>query len=262
MSVVSRIARFGVRDLSRSRWLTAYACFFGVATWALFRFNDTEQKALLALVNVALFVVPLASVVFGSVYLYSSREFVELMLAQPVARQQLYAGMYLGLVLSMAGAGALGLGIPLILVAHAGASLAPAVTLIAMTAALSAAFTGIAAVIAYAIEDRVRGLAAALGAWLVLAVAYDALVLMLATQFADYPIERGLLGAMIANPIDLARLLLLFQFDVAALLGYTGAVFQRFFGAALGTAIAATALVAWAVIPAAAGRRLFSRKDF
>ena len=48
---------------------------------------------------------------------------------------------------------------------------------------------------------------------------WDALVLLLATQFADYPIERGMLVAMIANPVDLARLLLLFQFDVAALLG-------------------------------------------
>jgi Cu-processing system permease protein len=131
-----------------------------------------------------------------------------------------------------------------------------------MCMALSAAFIGLASIIAYAVEDRVRGLAAALAAWLVLAVAYDGLVLMMATQFADYPIERAMLGAMIANPIDLARLLLLFQFDVAALLGYTGAVFQRFFGAALGTAIAAIALGAWAVLPAAAGRRLFYRKDF
>lgn len=262
MSVIMRLARFGLRDLMRSRWLAVYAMFFAIATWALLRFSDTEQKALLSLVNVALFVVPLASVVFGTIYLHASREFVELMLAQPVARKQLFAGIYLGLVTSMAGAGALGFGIPFVLLSRSSAPQAPAITLVAMTIALTAAFTGIAAIIAYAIEDRVRGLAVALGAWLVLAVAYDGMVLMIATQFADYPIERGLLGAMIANPIDLARLLLLFQFDVAALLGYTGAVFQKFFGAALGTAIAAAALVAWAVLPAAAGRRLFYRKDF
>ena len=262
MSVVLRVARFGVRDLIHSRWLATYAMFFAFATWALFRFSDTEQKALLALVNASLFVVPLASVVFGTIYLYGSREFVELMLAQPVARKQLYGGIYFGLVVSMAGAGVLGLGIPLILVSRSGASLAPAITLVGMTVALSAAFVGVASVIAYAIEDRVRGLAAALAAWLVMAIVWDAGVLMLATQFANYPIERAMLGAMIANPIDLARLLLLFQFDVAPLLGYTGAVFERFLGAATGTVVAATALLAWAVFPAAAGRRLFSHKDF
>jgi Cu-processing system permease protein len=262
MNVVLRIARFGVRDLARSRWLAAYAAFFAVATWTLFRFSDTEQKALLSLVNVALFVVPLASVVFGSIYLYGSREFVELMLAQPVARPQLHGGIYLGLVASMAGAGVLGLGIPLVLLSRSGSSLAPAITLVIMTVALTAAFSGIASVIAYSIEDRVRGLAGALGSWLVLAVVWDAAVLLLATQLADYPIEKGMLGAMIANPIDLARLLLLFRFDDAALLGYTGAVLQRFLGAGTGAIVAGLALVAWAVLPAAAGRRLFHRKDF
>ncbi len=262
MSVILRIARFGLRDLTRSRWLAIYTAFFVFATWALFRFSDTDQKAVLSLVNTALFVVPLASIVFGTMYLYGSREFVELMLAQPVARQQLYAGTYLGLAISMAGAGALGLGIPLVLLGRSSEMLSPAITLLALTVALSAAFTGLAAVIAYVIEDRVRGLAAALGAWLVLAVVWDAAILMIASQFADYPIEKGMLGAMVANPIDLARLLLLFQFDVAALLGYTGAVFQRFLGASLGVFVAAVALLAWAVIPAVLGGRLFYRKDF
>ena len=262
MTIILRIARFGLRDLVRSRWLAVYTAFFVFATWALFRFSDTEQKALLSLANVVLFVVPLATVVFGTIYLYGSREFIQLILAQPVARKQLYAGVYLGLAVSMAGAGALGLGIPLILLGRSSESLAPAITLIVVTAALSAAFTGLAAVIAYLIEDRVRGLAAALGAWLSLAIVWDAAVLVLASQFADYPIERGMLAAMIANPIDLARLLLLFQFDVAALLGYTGAVFQRFLGASLGVFVAASALIAWAVLPAVLGGRLFYRKDF
>lgn len=262
MSVTMRIARFGIRDLARSRWLGAYALFFAFGAWVLFRFSDTEQKALLSLVNVALFVVPLASIVFGSIHLYASREFVELMLAQPVARKQLFTGLFLGLVVSMAGAVAIGLGAPLLFFARAADSIGPSLTLVAMTVALSCAFTGLAAIIAYRVEDRVRGLALALGAWLVLAIVWDALVLLLATQFADYPIERGMLAAMIANPVDLARLLLLFQFDVAALLGYTGAVFQRFLGAGPGSLIAAAALLVWAVVPAAIGRRLFNHKDF
>lgn len=262
MSATLQIAQFGMRDLARSRWLAVYTLFFAAGTWALFRFSDTEQKAILSLVNVALFVVPLAGIVFGVIYLYASREFVELMLAQPVARKQLFAGLYLGLVGSMAGAAAIGLGVPLLFFSRTVESLVPSLTLVAMTVSLSCAFTGLAAIIAYHVEDRVRGLALALGIWLVLAIVWDGLVLILATQFADYPIERAMLGAMVANPIDLARLLLLFQFDVAALLGYTGAVFQRFLGAGLGTFIAATALAAWAVIPAALGRRLFLHKDF
>lgn len=262
MNTVTRIARFGARDLVRSRWVMAYAGFFGVATWALLRFSDTEQKALLSLVNVVLFVVPLASIVFGAMYLYGAREFVELLLAQPVPRRRLFSGLFLGLTVPLAGAVVVGIAVPLLLHGASAASIRPAGALVGMSIALSGAFTGLAAIITYRVDDRVRGLATALGVWLALAVVYDGLTLMMATQFADYPIERPMLIAMIANPIDLARLLLLFQFDVAALLGYTGAVFRRFFDGAPGFAIAAGALALWTVVPALAGARLFHRKDF
>jgi Cu-processing system permease protein len=262
MTAVMRVARFVARDLSRSRWLIGYAAFFALATWALLRFSDSEQKALLALVNVVLFVVPLASIVFGSMYLYGAREFVELLLAQPVPRRMLFSGLYLGVALPLGLAAAAGIAMPVALQESSTESLGIAALIVTMAAALSAAFAGLSAIIAYSIEDRARGLAAALGAWLVLAVVYDGVALLLATQFADYPIERPMLAAMVANPIDLARLLLLFQFDAAALLGYTGAVFQRFFAGAFGIAMATGALLLWTVAPALAGGRLFIRKDF
>jgi Cu-processing system permease protein len=71
-----------------------------------------------------------------------------------------------------------------------------------------------------------------------------------------------MLAAMFANPIDLARLVMLSQFDVAALLGYTGALFQRFLGGASGFVVALTVFTLWATLPALYGARLFHRKDF
>jgi Cu-processing system permease protein len=97
--------------------------------------------------------------------------------------------------------------------------------------------------------------------WLLLAVVYDAVVLLAAAQFADYPLERPMLVAMLVNPIDLSRLLLLVRLDGSALLGYTGAVFQRFFGGA-GLLAAAAAVALWIALPAWAGARLFQRRDF
>jgi Cu-processing system permease protein len=259
---VLRIASYGARDLVRSRWLMGYATFFLAAGWGLLRFSDSETKALLSLVNVVLFVVPLATLVFGAMYLYASREFVELLLAQPVRRRDVFAGLYLGLTAPLAVAAVGGFALPLLLQGASAASIRSGVTLAALTVLLSAVFTGIAAVIAYSIDDRVRGLAAALGVGLSLAVIYDGVVLFVAVQLADYPLEQPMLAMMIANPIDLARMVLLLQFDLAALLGYTGAVFQRFFAAAPGAAIAAAALGLWTALPVIAGGRLFNRKDF
>jgi len=66
---------------------------------------------------------------------------------------------------------------------------------------------------------------------------------------------------VLANPVDLSRVLLLLQFDLGALAGYTGAVFERFFGALQGSLWAVAALTIWIVGPVAIGLRQFARKD-
>jgi Cu-processing system permease protein len=261
-TTIRKVARYGIRDLIRSRWLLGYTVFFGLATWALLRFSDNETKALLSLVNVVLLVVPLANLVFGAMYLYGAREFVELLLAQPLRRRELFAGLYLGLTAPVSLAATMGIGAPLVMQGVSAAGFRTGLLLALISVMLSAVFTGIATVICYWIEDRVRGLATALGVWLALAIVYDGIALLAAVQFADYPLERPMLALMLANPIDLARLVLLLHFDVAALLGYTGAVFERFVGGTTGFIVAAIALSTWAAIPALAGARLFRRKDF
>jgi Cu-processing system permease protein len=93
-------------------------------------------------------------------------------------------------------------------------------------------------------------------------VLYDGLVLVVVAGFSDWPLETPMLVLSLLNPVDLARVLLLLTFDVAALMGYTGAVFERFFGGALGAASALAALVLWTALPFLAGLRGFMRKDF
>jgi hypothetical protein len=133
-----------VRYGARSRWLAGYALF-----------------------NLVLFIVPLVSLVLGTMYLYDARELTESLLAQPAARREMYAGLYLGLALPLALAFLGGVGPPL-----------------------------------------------------------------------------------------------LPRFDVGALLGYTGAVLERFFGSAAGILVALAALSAWLVLPLALGARGFGKRGF
>jgi Cu-processing system permease protein len=260
--VVLQVARYGIRDLVRSRWVLGYAAFFALATFALLRFSDSETKALLSLANVVLLVVPLANIVFGTMYLYASREFVELLLAQPIRRRELFAGLLIGLVAPVTMAVIAGIGVPLALARVAPDMLRLGVIIAGIAAVLTAVFTTIASAIAYWIEDRVRGLAAALGLWLFIVIVYDALVLMAAVQFADYPLERPMFVAMFTNPVDLARLILLTRFDATALLGYTGALFQSFLAGAVGLTVASAALLLWILGPGVLGMRRFIRMDF
>ena len=140
MNTTLRIAKYAVRDLMRSRWLAAYAAFFLVATFALLQFSDNEAKAMLSLVNVVLLIVPLANVVFGTMYLQSSREFVELLLAQPIRRRQLFSGLYLGLTAPVSLAVVAGIGVPLVAMGAARETLAEGAMLAVMATALGAVF--------------------------------------------------------------------------------------------------------------------------
>lgn len=267
MSVVARtigkVMRYELRDVARSRWLLAYTLFFVLVTDALLRFSDDRAKALLSLTNVVLTLIPLVTVVFATMYIYRARAFIELLLAQPVSRRRLFAGLFLGLALPLSGSIVVGVGLPF--VGHGlvdGAQRLTLLTLLAVSVMLTFVFTALAFTIALRVEDAVKGLGLAIALWLGCAVVYDAMVLMAAVMFAEYPLERPMLALMMANPVDLGRVLLLLRFDVAALMGYTGAVFEHFFGGVRGALIASGALLAWTVLPLAAGLRAFQRKDF
>jgi Cu-processing system permease protein len=260
---VAKVVGYEVRDVARSRWLIAYTLFFLLVTDALLRFSDDRGKALLSLTSVVLIIIPLVTVVFATMYVYRARAFIELLLAQPVSRRRLFAGLYLGLSLPLSGGFVAGVALPFL--GHGLAASDQRITLLSLVAIgviLTLIFTALAFVIALRIEDAVKGLGVAIALWLGTAVLYDGLVLMAAVMFAQYPLERPMLALMMANPVDLARVLLLLRFDVAALMGYTGAVFEHFFGGARGAIIAGGALLAWTALPLAAGVHAFRRKDF
>jgi Cu-processing system permease protein len=260
--ITTKIVTYELRDVGRSRWLFAYAAFFLVVGDALLRFGGAD-KALLSLTSVTLFIVPLVALVFGTVFLDDAREFTELLLAQPVTRRQLYTGLYLGLTLPLAAAFVVGAAIPFAIHHVGDPTLGISLgVLLAVGVTLTFVFTALAFVVAAFVDDRLRRMGTAIALWLVTAVLYDGLVLVLAMLLADYPIERTMLGLTLANPVDLARVLLLLRFDVSALMGYTGAVFQQFFGGALGIAIASTALALWVTLPVALGMRAFRKRDF
>ncbi len=89
-------------------------------------------------------------------------------------------------------------------------------------------FTGISFLIAVRNENRIKGFGIAILVWLFLAVIYDGLFLLSLIVFNDYPIEKLSLFLTMINPIDLSRILVILKMDISALLGYTGAVFNKF----------------------------------
>ncbi len=258
-----KITRYQLRDVLRSRWILLYGVFFLLLTDLLFRFGGSGERVILSLLNVVLIGIPLVAVVLGAMYLYASREFTELLLAHPVRRRSLFLGLFGGLALPLSAAFALGVALPYL--AHGGAvggGFVPLLFLVGTGVALTLIFTALAFLVAVVTEDRIRGLGLCLGAWIAFAVVYNGLVLMAIYLLGDYPIEKPVLALSMLNPVDLARILLLLEFDVSALMGFTGAVFRDFFGSTGGRVAAAAALLAWLAVPFGLGMRSFGRKNF
>lgn len=263
MMTTLKVFRYELRDVARSRALLLYGVFFLAATELLIRFGGSSARALLSLASVTLLVVPLLCIVLGTMHVYGAREFNELLLSQPVNRRQLFGGLYLGLASPMAGAFLVGVLVPIAIHGLDDSADPGVVAMLCLAGVLlTGIFTALAFAFALRFEDRVRGMGMALLAWIVLAVAWDALVLVFANAFYAWPLEKPLLALMILNPVDLARVILMLNFDVSALMGYTGAVFREFFGGPAGLGVALAALTLWLAAPLAVALRVFVRKDF
>lgn len=261
MKSLARIMRYVLLDVLRNHWVIGYALFFLVATDALLRLDGTGPRAIISLMNLVLLLVPLVTIVFGTIYWNGAREFNELLLTQPVDRTSLFHGLFSGLVLPLSAAFVVGVSVPF---AVHGAWEDPGALVLLLVAgvALTAVFGAIAIMVSGRSTDRLRGLAISLAIWLATTVLYDGMVLWFTIAFRDLPLETPLLVLTMANPVDLTRVMLLHHLDTASLMGATAAVFQRAFSGPAGITIALIALSLWTVIPGFLALRAFRRRDF
>lgn len=262
MNTSLKVMRHEIRNVVRGRAVTGYGIFFLLVTVGLIRMGGGVDRVLPSLANVILLAVPLVSIVFTTVFLYDGRAFNELLLSHPVERRDLFRGLYLGLVLPLSGVFLLGAGGPVAASAGPAALWGPAGLLLLSGVLLTAVFVALGFLVACTMEEAARGLGAAILLWLLLTLVYDGIVLLGSHALAAYPLDRPMLVAMLLNPVDLARLLSMMAVDASVLMGYTGAVFQDFFGGAMGSVVALTVLAAWVGLPYLLALRRFRRMDF
>jgi len=258
-----KILKYSFYDLSRSRWSYVYFFFYLLLGVVLLFLNNNLSNAVITLMNVIIILVPLIGTIFGIMYYYNSREFTELLLAQPIKRSSIFLGQYLGVAISLSLSLVLGLGIPFILYGIFESSVIwDFFSLLTTGVFLTLIFTALAFNIALSNENKIKGFSYAILMWLFLAVIYDGLFLLSLVYFQEYPLDKFSLIATMLNPIDLSRILIILKLDIAALLGYTGAVFKQFFGTNLGFALAMGMLTLWVILPVSRMLYVAKRKDF
>lgn len=252
-----RILKYVAIDILKNRIVIAYTILLALLSWSAFGLEDNISKGVLTVLNIILLTVPLVAVLFSTIYIYNSNEFIDLLVSHPVKRDMIWKAMFSGLSLSLTMAYIIGVGIPLIMFADANTALMMILTGLFLTVI----FVAIACLASILTRDKAKGIGVSVLLWLYFALLFDGLVLFLFFQFSEYPIEKVVVMLSALSPIDLCRILILLHLDVSAMMGYTGAVFKDFFGTNWGLAVSFGLLSFWIFLPFYFSLRKFKNKD-
>lgn len=261
------LLRWELRDSLRSYWFLANAGIFLAGGLVLMLFGQEDvavlgyrgyARALAALVQLALFLVPLMALFPSTASIAGERELgtLDYLLAQPLTRGELYAGKWAGvtaalllsllLAFAVTGAIAAARGVPAGLVAG----------LLGLTLLLAGAFVSLGLWVSARASSRARATTVGLTLWLTL-VALGSLGLMAA--FVRWGLPAWLLEAWsLGNPVEAYRLASIALLDPDAdMLGAAGAALLDRLGLPAFIGGAALSLAAWCGAGFWAGRRRF-----
>jgi Cu-processing system permease protein len=252
-----KLSRYVLYDILRSKIIVAYTLFQLVVSFSLFNLEENESRAVLSLLNIVLIVLPLISIVFGTIHYYNSYEFIELMLAQPMSRQRIILSEYAGVAFSLSAAFILGVGAPVLIYSFN----ATGISLLLTGFLLTLVFSSLAFFASVKARDKARGIGIALLLWFYFALIYDGLVMLILFNFSDYPLEKITLLLTALNPVDLGRVFIMLKMDESALMGATSALYKDFFGNVTGILFTTGIMLLWAIVPLWLAARGFKRKD-
>lgn len=266
------LARKELADAGRNRWLWVYAAGFAVVAAALaflaipgagqagFGGFGRTAASLVALVQI---LVPLMALTLGAQTVAGQveRGTLRFVLAHPVERFEVLAGIAGGLVLALWGSVAAGFGAAALAAAIGGTSGDPGSLLV--LAGLSALLATSMLAVGLAVGASSRRASTAVGgavlAWILLVFGGD--LGIMGTAVATRLPVGVLFFAVAANPVEAFRLAAVPAFGSSLdVLGPAGTYAIDTLGAAA-TPLAVGVLLVWTVVPVAVAARSFARRD-
>lgn len=251
------IARFVFKDIVSNKLVLGYTLLLAIIGWSVFLLDDNVSKGMLSILNLMLLVVPLVAIIFTTTYVYNSAEFVYVLLSQPIKRNRIWTGIFIGLGIAFVLSFLLAFGIPIMVYSPN----ILGVMMILVGSLISLIFIALAMLCASLVRDKAKGIGIAIIFWLFFSLIYDSLLLFLVFQFSDYRIEQAMVMLNMLNPIGLGRILILLHMDVSALMGYSGAVFKKFLGTGIGMGVSLLMLLLWILVPFLISLHRFNKKD-
>ena len=112
---MKKIIKYIMTDILRSKIILIYTLILLIATFCVFGLEDNASKGILSVLNIILIVLPLFSIIFSTIYIYNSSEFIELLVSQPLQRKTIWLSFLIGLAIALSLSFIIGVGIPILL---------------------------------------------------------------------------------------------------------------------------------------------------
>ena len=249
----------------RSRWGVALTALFALLGGMLVTFSGSAvgpegfERVVASLASLAVYLLPLAALALGYDAVVGPEEYgwLDLLFSLPIARAHVVVGAFVGRGMVLTGATAVGfglVGVPLVLEYGLDDWDAYVVFLFGAIA-VGLAFLSLAVLVSTVTADKAHALGVALLVWAWFVLLHD---LVAIGAIAAFDLSDAALSAMIlANPVDIFRVLVLAQLDVGGQAGFA-AVLAR---TNLSTGVLAGALLAWIVVPAILASLLIRRRN-
>jgi len=267
------IARLECLSVARLNWMrmltAAFALLVAAGAYSAGAAGELSgadgfARTTLALIPIALILVPLAALILGVTGQSREPGSESFLFAQPVRRATVVLGRWAGEVAALGSAIAAGFGIgALVVVFGAGVAGLPAYALFVVAAfALGAIFLSVAALIAAVTDSRTIALGIGTFAWFFFVLLYDGAALSAAGWSGGLVGGRVLFASVLGNPVDLVRVLMLAFSGTEGVLGAAGEAWVRFMGGDVSAwLVAAGVLTSWMVVPLMAAIAVLDRRD-
>jgi Cu-processing system permease protein len=273
MNKVLLIARQDLKLNLRNRWILGVSVLFGIMTLSIaysgmvasgyVGFQDFRRTGA-SIVSLVLYLVPMLALMMGTYTFVASREYLDWVISQPLARWKIIIGKYCGALGSLILAIVAGFGVAGIIIAfRIGAEGSWRFMLVALhSLLLGAVFLSLALLLSIIVHRRQAAVGLSVLLWFFFVIFYDLAVLASTTYLSHGTLKTGLLIGLFFNPVDMVRVSSLLAVGGDSIFGAAGVVAVKTLGStgAL-TVISLVLVIAWIVVPLLISIKLFDRQN-
>lgn len=213
---IYHIGRQQLTLILRSKWLISFGLLFVLLAFLVTYFSQTGNtgfegfnRMTASLLNLNLLIIPLISLLMGSLFLAGEKEDsgLLLLLTYPVTPRSVLVGKYLGLLLALAIVLTSGYGVSLLSIASTNSEVSIAVILkfYLLSFLLAAIFIAISVFIGVQSKSRFHALGISLVIWSFTVLFYEFIIMGISLFLSNQSILTLLSISIFLNPIEIIR---------------------------------------------------------